>query len=139
MVKMALTGTIIPTIEDSSAGTKMNSTSISKMGAMAIFQFLEIKATPKPPKRAGRICWKAGCSAGAERLGVRGMIRTTPKMMIKVVTMLEVAMAMVEITSPSSLLALTSFCSKDTPKLVTLVFASLILLLMTVMPQGKYG
>ena len=36
----------------------------------------------------------------------------TPTMMIRVVTMLEVAMAMVEMTLPSSELALTSFCSK---------------------------
>ena len=56
MVNRALTGTIIPTIDESNAGTKIKSTSISKMGAMAIFQFLETKATPSPPNRAGRIC-----------------------------------------------------------------------------------
>ena len=55
MVNRALTGTIIPTIDESNAGTKIKSTSISKMGAMAIFQFLEMKATPSPPNRAGRI------------------------------------------------------------------------------------
>jgi hypothetical protein len=42
--------------------------------------------------------------------GVRGMMQITPSRTIRVVTMLEVAMAMVEMTSPSSELALTPFC-----------------------------
>ena len=44
-------------------------------------------------------------------MGVRGAMRITPIMMITVVTMEEVAIAMVEMTSPSSELALTPFCS----------------------------
>ena len=112
MVNRALTGTIMPTVEELSAGTKTNRKSIRHTGATAIFQFLDTTATPRPPKSAGRICSKAGCSTGADSTGVRGTIRITPTMMIRVVTMLEVAMAMVEMTSPSSLLALTPFCSR---------------------------
>ena len=43
-------------------------------------------------------------------MGVRGTMQMTPMMMMIVVTMEEVAMAMVEMISPSSLVALTSFC-----------------------------
>ena len=42
---------------------------------------------------------------------VRGTMHTTPMLIMMVVTMEEVEMAMVEMISPSSLLALTSFCS----------------------------
>ena len=45
-------------------------------------------------------------------MGVRGTMQTTPMMIMMVVTMEEVAMAMVEMISPSSLLALTPFCSR---------------------------
>ena len=40
-------------------------------------------------------------------MGVRGTMQMTPMTMMMVVTMEEVAMAMVEMISPSSLLALT--------------------------------
>ena len=102
----------MPTVPEFMAGTKINRISIRKIGATEIFQFLLTKATPRPPKRAGRIWAKAGCSAGAFRMGVRGTMQMTPTMMIRVVTMLETAMAMVEITSPSSELAETPFCSR---------------------------
>ena len=112
MVNSTLTGTMMPTVPALSAGTKMNAISISTTGATAIFQFLETKATPRPPKRAGSIWANAGSSTGDSKMGVSGTIKITPNTIIMVVTMLEVAMAMVEISSPSSLLALTSFCSK---------------------------
>ena len=41
------------------------------------------------------------------RIGVSGMISATPSAMISIVTMLETAVEMVEMISPSSLLALT--------------------------------
>ena len=44
---------------------------------------------------------------GEESSGVSGMMSTTPTKIISVVTMLDTAMAMVEMTSPSSLLDLT--------------------------------
>ena len=44
-------------------------------------------------------------------MGVSGTMQMTPMIIMIVVTMEEVAMAMVEISSPSSLLALTPFCS----------------------------
>ena len=71
----------------------------------------EINTTPRPPKSAGSICAKAGASAGELSTGVSGVMRITPTMMISVVTMLDTAMAMVEMTSPSSELGLTSACS----------------------------
>ena len=111
MVNTTDTGTMIPTVPAFRPGTKMNSTSISSTGAMAIFQFLLTKATPRPPNSAGSICSKAGASTGASRMGVSGTMQTTPRMIIRVVTMEEVAMAMVEMISPSSELALTPFCS----------------------------
>ena len=55
MVKRTPTGTIIPTIPESSAGTKIKSISIRMIGAIAIFQFLETRATPSAPKSAGSI------------------------------------------------------------------------------------
>ena len=111
MVNSTLTGTIMPTVPAFRAGTKMNRTSISTTGATAIFQFRLTKATPKPPNKAGSIWAKAGSSTGASSTGVRGTMRITPMMIMTVVTMEEVAMAMVEMTSPSSELALTLFCS----------------------------
>ena len=55
---------------------------------------------------------KLPCALNAlEQNGVSGTMRITPRMMITVVTILETAMAMVDTTSPSSLLALTPFCS----------------------------
>ena len=55
---------------------------------------------------------KAGARIGASSTGVSGTMQMTPRMIIIVVTMEEVAMAMVEMISPSSLLALTPFCSR---------------------------
>ena len=77
MVNRALTGTIMPTVPEFMAGTKMNRISIRKIGATEIFQFLLTKATPRPPKRAGRIWAKAGCSAGEFKMGVRGAALAT--------------------------------------------------------------
>ena len=91
--------------EELSAGTKMNSASIRITGATAIFQFLETNTTPSPPKRAGRICAKAGASTGAfEDRGQGRDQHARPGMMMTVVTMLETAMATVETISPSSVL-----------------------------------
>ena len=55
LVNRALTGTMIPTVPELRAGTKIKRISIRTMGATAIFQFLETKATPRPPNSAGRI------------------------------------------------------------------------------------
>ena len=95
-----------------SAGTKMNSASIRITGATAIFQFLETNTTPSPPKSAGRICANAGASTGASRIGVRGVISSTPRQMMTIVTMLETAMATVETISPSSVRMLALVCSR---------------------------
>ena len=95
------TGTITLTAE-LSAGMAMNKISISTSGAMAIFQFRETNTTPNPPKSAGRIYSKAGARTGDSRTGVRGTISRTPRIIMKVVTMLETAMATVATTSPSS-------------------------------------
>ena len=112
MVNSTLTGTMMPTVPALSAGMKMKRISMSTTGATAIFQFLLTKATPRPPKRAGSIWAKAGSSTGASRMGVRGTMQMTPMRIITVVTMLDTAMAMVEMISPSSLEALTPFCSR---------------------------
>ena len=82
----------------------MNSTSIRTTGAMAIFQFFEMYTTPSPPKSAGRIWSKAGASTGELRIGVSGVISSTPSTIMSVVMILETAMAMVETISPSSVL-----------------------------------
>ena len=97
------TGTMMLTTLPS-AGMAINRISISKTGAMAIFQLREMYTTPRPPKRAGRIWSKAGARAGEFSTGVSGVMRSTPRTMISVVTMLETAMAMVETISPSSVL-----------------------------------
>ena len=101
MVKITPTGTIIPTIPESSAGTKMKSASIRMIGAIAIFQFFEMRATPRAPKSAGSIWSKAGVSAGFESIGESGTIRSTPRATITVVTIEDTAIAMVEMISPS--------------------------------------
>ena len=102
---------MMPTVEALSAGTAMKRTSISSTGATAIFQFFEMNTTPSAPKSAGRIWAKAGASAGESSSGVSGVMSSTPRMMIKVVTMLDTAIAIVEMISPSSELMLTSACS----------------------------
>ena len=106
-VKSTPTGTIIPTVDALSAGTKMKSASIRMMGAIESLRFFEMKTTASPPKSAGRIISNAGTSTGDSSTGVSGTMHITPTMMIRVVTMLETAMAMVEMTSPSSSDALT--------------------------------
>ena len=52
---MTPTGTMIPTVDALSAGTKMNSTSISSSGASARRKFLETNTTARPPNSAGKI------------------------------------------------------------------------------------
>ena len=96
-VNSTLTGTIMPTVLELRAGTKMKRTSIRQMGAMESLAFFEINTTPRPPNRAGRICAKAGARAGLSSTGVSGMMRMTPRMMITVVTILETAMATVDL------------------------------------------
>ena len=95
-MKRTPTGTIIPTVEVFIAGTNIKSISISTMGAIAIFQFLDTKTTPSAPNRAGRSWSNAGLRVGFSRRGVRGIIRITPIIMIIVVTIDETAIAMVE-------------------------------------------
>ena len=68
---------------------------------------MDTNTTARPPNSAGKIWVNAGSSTGLDSSGVSGMISTTPSRMISVVTMLDTAMAMVEMISPSSLLALT--------------------------------
>ena len=89
------------------AGTKINRTSIKIMGAIESFKFLEINTTARPPKSAGNIILNAGSKTGDSSIGVKGTMHITPIMMIMVVTILETAMEIVEITSPSSLVAFT--------------------------------
>ena len=72
MVNSTPTGTMMPTVDALSAGTKMNSASMRMTGATAIFQFFDTNTTPRPPKSAGSICAKAGASTGASRMGVSG-------------------------------------------------------------------
>ena len=101
-MKSTPTGTMMPTVEALSAGTAMKRTSISSTGATAIFQFFEMNTTPSAPKSAGKICAKAGASAGESSSGVSGVMSSTPRMMIRVVTMLDTAIA---IASSSALSA----------------------------------
>ena len=81
--------------------------SIKIIGTIAIFQFFDIYTTPSAPNNAGKILSNAGSSTLFWRMGVSGTISATPSAMISIVTMLETAVEMVEIISPSSLLALT--------------------------------
>ena len=106
------TGTIMPTVPAFRAGMAINRASMRMMGATAIFQFFEMNTTPNPPNRAGRIWAKAGSSTGESSTGVSGVISSTPRMMMSVVTMLDTAMETVETISPSSELAFTSACSR---------------------------
>ena len=97
----------MPTVDALSAGTKMNSTSMRITGAMDRRTFLEINTTARPPNNAGSSCENAGAKTGEDSSGVSGTMSTTPTIIISVVTMLDTAMAMVEMISPSSLLDLT--------------------------------
>ena len=47
IVNRTPTGTIIPTVLEFSAGTKMKSTSIRIIGAIASFRFLDTKTTAR--------------------------------------------------------------------------------------------
>ena len=107
MVNTTPTGTIIPTVEVLSAGIVIKSMSISTMGAIASLRFLDTNTTPSPPKSAGSIISNAGLRTGESRMGERGAMQSIPIIIMIVVTMLETAMDMVEMTSPSSLLAFT--------------------------------
>ena len=62
-----------------------------------------IYTTPRPPNSAGRIILKAGLSTEDSSTGVSWAKSSTPSARMMVVTMEVVAMAMVEMTSPSSL------------------------------------
>ena len=64
IVKRTPTGTIMPTVVVSMAGTKIKRISIRVIGAIAIFQFLEMNTTPNAPKSAGRSWSKAGWKPG---------------------------------------------------------------------------
>ena len=72
MVKTTPTGTMIPTVPALSAGMAIKRISIRETGATAIFHAREMKTTPSAPKRAGRICAKAGWSTGASSTGESG-------------------------------------------------------------------
>ena len=106
-VKTTPTGTMIPTVDALSAGTKMKSASIRIIGAIESFRFFEINTTASPPKSAGRIISNAGTRTGDSSTGVRGTMQITPIIIMSVVTMLETAIEIVEMTSPSSSDALT--------------------------------
>jgi hypothetical protein len=106
-VNITPTGTIIPTVPELRAGIVIKRASIRMTGAIASLTFLAINTTPRPPKSAGSIWAKAGVSTGDARTGVKGIIRITPNTIIAVVTMLDTAIEIVEIISPSSELALT--------------------------------
>ena len=106
-MKITPTGTIIPTVDELSAGTNIKSMSISTTGAIAIFQFFETKTTPSAPKSAGRSWSNAGFNTGFLSKGVSGTISITPIMITNFVTIDETAIAIVDIISPSSLWAFT--------------------------------
>ena len=62
-------GTIMPTVEEFNAGTKMNNINIKIIGNIAIFQFLETNTTASAPKSAG-IAWsKAGANVSDVNIG----------------------------------------------------------------------
>ena len=107
MVNTTPTGTMMPTMPALRAGTNTKRTSMRRTGAIASFQFLEIRATPSAPKSAGSIWSKAGLSTGLSSTGLRGTMRSTPMAIIIIVTIEETAIAMVEMISPSSLLEST--------------------------------
>ena len=98
---IAPTGTRTPTEPDRD-GTQRKRTTINTSGAIEIFQFLLTYTTASPPNSAGNILSKAGLRVGEFRIGVSGTSRATPTAMITVVTIEDVATAIVEITSPSS-------------------------------------
>jgi len=102
----APTGTSTPTLP-ARDGTARNSATMNTRGATAILGLLEIYTTPRPPINAGMMLSKAGASTGDCSTGCRYPSSSTPRAITSVVVMEEVAMAMVEMTSPSSLPALT--------------------------------
>ena len=97
----APTGTSTPT-ELAKDGTSRKRMTIKHTGTTATFQFLLIYTTPNPPNKAGKILSKAGFNTGEFKIGVSCASKKTPAAIITVVVMALVAIAMVEITSPSS-------------------------------------
>ena len=75
---------------------------MNNRGARPIFQFLDIYTTPNPPNKAGRILANAGFNASDSNSGLIAVSPNTPIAIMIMVTMLDTAMAIVEITSPSS-------------------------------------
>ena len=95
------------------------------MGAAAIFGFLDTNTTPSAPNRDGRMLSKAGFSTGDSSTGSSSRRPNTPMAITTTVTIELDAMAMVEITSPSSVPALTlaacmAFRAQGTFRLVRL-------------------
>ena len=89
-------------------GTKTRIASIMMMGANEIFQFFTKYPAPRAPKSAGITCLNAGMrSALLVNVSRKGAKARTPIARIIVVTIEDVAIAIVEITSPSSEFALT--------------------------------
>jgi hypothetical protein len=97
----APTGTNTPT-EPDRAGTQRNNKTINIMGAKDIFQFLLTYTTANPPNREGSIFSNAGFKTGELMIGASCAKSNTPIAITIVVTMDEVATAIVEIISPSS-------------------------------------
>ena len=97
----APTGTKTPT-DPEREGTRRNRMTINNSGATEIFQFLLTYTTARPPNRDGSILSNAGFTAGLFKMGVSGTRSATPRAITMVVTIEEVATAMVDITSPFS-------------------------------------
>ena len=77
MAIAAPTGTRMLTLSERE-GMAIKRMSMNRIGATAIFQFFEIKTTPRAPKRAGRILAKAGASS-AVRIGCSWASRQHPR------------------------------------------------------------
>ena len=95
------TGTKTPT-EPAREGTRTKSAIINKTGTIETFQFLLMYTNPNAPKSEERILSNAGFNVSLERRGWRGTKQNTPIAMMIVVTIDAVAIAIVEMSSPSS-------------------------------------
>ena len=92
-----------------SVGTNTRTTQPTNNGRIEILQYLRRYEAKRAPKRAGVTLSKAGAKidSGSVSFPRNGAKAKTPTAIITVVTIAETPIAIVEITSPSSELALT--------------------------------
>lgn len=109
-VRPALTGTSRLTAPDND-GNSTNKSIIKTIGNTAIFSLLDTNTTPSAPNIAGSILANAGIKTGDSNNSLVFDTRSMPTNITTTVTIEHTAMAIVAITSPSSVLDFTSAIS----------------------------